>query len=474
MGTLVIRAGLSSRMYILFNLIVATILPHSAAAIVEIPKPGVIVMNHLPNPVYFDGQGTPDAETAIAAYGREIREIVGIGASAVALDGFNTLRDKTRLAYWKEAIARHNAERGGKFCFFLLADFDVEVWPGADIRSVYDSLVDSPYYCSIRNKPVLGTYRGEQASAEWYLANVLDPLRADGREPFFLIFFRGTKTEAIIGDYLDVWSARAYDAGFYRFSGNTPQATLNGARPEKPKYDAAGYLYVPGFGTSYWAACSSKPNAGVYLEHDGLEGLDLLWQNMIPGGALRGDYVMLTVWNDVGEDNFFSRRSKTSFFFRNPDIHSWTHRGFHEFSKYYVSIFRGRQPPQADWVYWAYRQHPKDLPPPPGDECVEYGNTLQVTGAIEDVIYATTVLKAPAELQITLGGATSSFLQPAGIAHVRVPWGTGRGRPRFVLSRAGVQLMAKSGSLAITDSPVGRDGEGTRNYNHYADFMSRR
>lgn len=446
--------------------------PGQAGASMEIAKPGVIVMNHLPNPVYFDGGVPVDAETAIAAYRREIADMLAIGANSVALNASNNTRDQTRLGYWKEAVTRHNKEGRAPFCFFLLAGFDPLVWPAETFRSVYKSLADSPYHCSIGAKPVLAAFRGEQQTAEWYLSEVLDPLRAEGVEPFFLIFLP-IKTEDVVGKYLDVWRARSYNVGFFRFSANTAQATVNIEEREKPLFTQKGYLYIPGFGTSKWAVCSSKPNSGVYVEHHAYEGLDVLWKAMVPGGTLNGDYTMLTIWNDFGEDNSFSPKREPISFYRNPDVPAWTHRGFHEFSRYYIREFRKQPQLKLDWVYWAYRQHPKDLPAPPGDECDEYAATPKVTGEIQDAFYVTTVLSAPAELRVKFGGTTTTFLRPAGISHIRVPWETARGQPMFVLVRGGTTVMARTGTLAITDTPMGNDGEGTRNFNHYADFMSK-
>lgn len=445
--------------------------PGSARALVEIAKPGVIVLHHMPNPVYFDAATTPAFEVMVTAYRREVANMVGMGATAVALDAFNNNRDRGRLAAWKEAVRQHNVEKNQRFCFYLIADFDPNVWPAEVIRSTYRSLVDSPYYCSIRQKPVLSTYHGEQASAAWHQGNVLDALRSTGQEPFYLVFYRTKGTDEIIRDYFDVWRRAGYDVGFYRFSGNRPQGLLNGAKLEKPKYDAAGYVYVPGFGTSYWAHCSARGNAGTYLEHDGFEGLELLWKSVSPGGVIAGDYVILTSWNDHGEDNFTHPLAKTFHFYLTPDIHLWTHRGFYEFQRHAGRWFRRRPPIAGDWVYWAYRQHRKDLAAPAGDECVEHRNTLSFQGDVQDAIYVTTVLAAPGELQVTFGGSSFVYARPAGISHVRIPWGSDRGRPRFVLNRAGSQVMAKTGTLAVTDTPIGRDGEGTRNFNHYADFM---
>lgn len=446
--------------------------PGRAGAAIEIASPGVIVMNHLPNPVYFDGGQPVDAETAIAGYRREIADMLAIGAKSVALNASNNTRDQTRLSYWKEAVSRHNQQSSARFCFFLLAGFDPLVWPAETFREVYQSLVDSPYYCSMGAKPVLATFRGEQQTAEWYLSEVLDPLRAEGVEPLFLIYFP-IKTEDVIAGYLDAWRDRAYDVGFYRFSANAPDATLSASTQEKPKFAAAGYRYIPGFGTSKWAVCSSKPNSGVYVEHDAYEGLERLWRAVVPGGPLNGDYVLLTIWNDFGEDNSFSRKTEPISFYRNPDIPSWTHRGFFEFSRYQIRQFRKLKPENRDWVYWAYRQHPNDLPAPPGDECDEYASTIRITGDIQDTIYLTTVLSAPAELRVKLGATSTTFLQPAGVSHVRVPWESNRGTPKLSLVRDGVTLMGRWGKLKITDAPLGNDGEGTRNFNHYADYMSK-
>lgn len=75
-------------------------------------------------------------------------------------------------------------------------------------------------------------------------------------------------------------------------------------------------------------------------------------------------------------------------------------------------------------------------------------------------------------LQNKIVATSTTFLQPAGVSHVRVPWGSNRGTPKLSLVRDGVTLMGRWGKLKITDTPMGNDGEGTRNFNQYSDLMS--
>jgi hypothetical protein len=77
-----------------------------------------------------------------------------------------------------------------------------------------------------------------------------------------------------------------------------------------------------------------------------------------------------------------------------------------------------------------------------------------MTGDIKDEIYLTTLLTAPAQLQVSSGGSVKTFNLPAGISNVRAPFSVGQ--QAFKVVRNGVAVASAQGEN-ITGSPANYD-----------------
>ena len=69
-------------------------------------------------------------------------------------------------------------------------------------------------------------------------------------------------------------------------------------------------------------------------------------------------------------------------------------------------------------------------------------------GPVQDVLYVTTMMTAPAELQVTSGGTKSLHLLKPGIQHLRIPFFCGP--QHFAMYRNGKAILSKDGE-PITD-----------------------
>jgi hypothetical protein len=100
---------------------------------------------------------------------------------------------------------------------------------------------------------------------------------------------------------------------------------------------------------------------------------------------------------------------------------------------------------KQEGLFFFYRTHPKDS--------VVGGDTPVVVreGAIEDVLYVTTLTNAAAELRVTTGGGAAAPVPVApGLQHHRIPFKPGL--QRFELWRDGKAIAAADGA-AIEAQP---------------------
>jgi hypothetical protein len=133
--------------------------------------------------------------------------------------------------------------------------------------------------------------------------------------------------------------------------------------------------------------------------------------------------------------------------------------GYLDASRYYIDWFKTGVAPAItqDRIFYFYRLHPKKLE---GINKPGYKGTDRPIGwkALEDDVYVTTFLTAPAKLTIYTGGTNQSFDLPAGVHHVRLPFAPGP--QRFVLQREGKILIDKTGEHEISAT----DAWGNFNY----------
>jgi len=191
----------------------------------------------------------------------------------------------------------------------------------------------------------------------------------------------------------------------------------------------------------YWGA--SQPNRRYY-ETCGGEGTELQWKSIIDQ---RPDWVEIVTWNDFHESYICPVDAALAGGAAKPGPpylkSRSSHAGYLELSRYYIEWYKtGQQPTLKDGLFYFYRLHPKDAVAKEGQPVKAFH------GPVQDVLYVTTMMTAPVELQVTSGGTkTVHWLKP-GIQHVRIPFACGP--QRFVVSRDGKVILSKDGE-PITD-----------------------
>ncbi len=131
------------------------------------------------------------------------------------------------------------------------------------------------------------------------------------------------------------------------------------------------------------------------------------------------------------------------------------HAGYLELSKYYIQWYKtGRQPGiSRDGLFYFYRVHPKGaqatlakpttVPAGFADPSWMAKPVTDQLGDVQDNLYLTTMLTAPAELRVTSGDTQTRYPMSAGIAHIAVPFHPGA--QHFELYRQGKCLLTLDG-----------------------------
>ena len=116
------------------------------------------------------------------------------------------------------------------------------------------------------------------------------------------------------------------------------------------------------------------------------------------------------------------------------------HAAYLELSKYFITWYKTGKPPPVDRdsLFYFYRTHPKDALAARDDAPV----TSRI-GEVNDTLYITTLLAAPAELCVRSGVNQTRHRVAAGMQHFRVPFACGP--QHFELRRHGERLLTAQG-----------------------------
>ena len=162
--------------------------------------------------------------------------------------------------------------------------------------------------------------------------------------------------------------------------------------------------------------------------------------------------VEIVTWNDYSESTFVqpTRLPLTKV----PGIPSLPHLGYYELLKYYVSWYKsGRRPTIVkDSVFFFHRTHPNDAIAP-SDRLS--GCTMgpipayQKWGNVQDRIYITTALTAPASLVVRTGTSEQKYELLAGLTTVDVPFQPGR--ETYELWRTGKRELSFTGASVVAN-----------------------
>ncbi len=193
----------------------------------------------------------------------------------------------------------------------------------------------------------------------------------------------------------------------------------------------------------YWGA--AQPNRR-YFETCGGEGTELQWKSII---AQQPDWAEIVTWNDFNEsyvcpvaapnssDSGRSPKTVPPY----PKSRS-SHAGYLELSRYYIQWYKlGKQSPLKDALFYFYRLHPKDA------VAKEDRPVKALAGPVQDVLYVTTMMTAPAELHVTSGATTTVHPLETGVQHLRIPFAIGP--QNFAVYRDGKTVISKNGEPIV-------------------------
>jgi glucan endo-1,3-alpha-glucosidase len=372
-------------------------------------------------------------------------------AQAAGIDGFvlnanpwsyiNEPHYKRRMDYLYQAARELNTG------FVLFPSLDLCCNATADhVKAMVRAYANQPSHYRYQGRPMVSTFWGLQRGKSFWKDQILTPLRNEGINVFFVPDFpHGTLPEyptaaQIRSAYDSGGWADTIDGFFWFGAAGTPQQLIPSLEAFAQVSRDVGKPFMSSYTPEYWGI-TQVTMGRRYYETQGGEGLDSAWRSIIT--TQRPQWVEVVTWNDFGEASYatpvdaamMNRQAGV----QNQGVPMRAHGAYADMLRDYAQWYKsGTQPAIThDTVYAFYRTHPKDLTAS-GDAAVTYRR-----GDVEDVIYLTTRLTAPATLRVTSGGMVAERAMAAGTAHVRVPFRPGT--QTFELVRNGQSYAAETG-----------------------------
>lgn len=385
-----------------------------------------------------------DTNSTIAGYKRDIQE-----AQAAGIDGFalnlNAYNDPTQPYYNSRVAEIYEAaeQLGTGFKLFFSVNFAGE----SNIVNLVETYGRRTNTFTYEGKIVLSAYGGNDVpSAGWpgvdWTNSVLGKLKQDGYGIYFVPFFFSDP----VSEIPQSWCAAEVISNFGGIVDGLFCWTAAGLPTQLAPANAVytfnvhnlNKLSMAGIAPHYWGSVQNSLGRRYY-ETDGGEGLIRQWLGLIQN---QPDWVEICTWNDFNESTYISPVDNPQQYF--PDLatpHRYSHKGYLELSKPYISWFKKGYLPAItnDAMFYFYRSHPMNL-------TASNTNDIGVTwrsGDMADQIYITTWLTAPAEVLVNSGGVLTTNATPSGFSSFRVSFTAG---PQyFTLSRQGTILAATQG-----------------------------
>ncbi|MBF0243951.1 MAG: SUMF1/EgtB/PvdO family nonheme iron enzyme [Planctomycetes bacterium] len=310
-----------------------------------------------------------------------------------------------------------------------------------NVKDMLRKYAGHPNYFYYNGRPLFCTYIGRPTS--W--ATPLKELREqDGIDPLWLGNFWNPR-------YAMQWSletTRGFLAesdeldGLINFSSSATSSDLISNVNGRRAATMAGKVYAAGVNPTY--------NSANVLDRRGMDGYGAMWEGAVDDGA---DMVGIVIWNDYNEDsNLFPGRWP----FGSQKQYVSRDESFLDVTAYYSAWFKTRQQPEItqDKFYAVYRtrtQWQDRSWDPETKEWVHVRNKVypydQVHDDVNDSLYVSAWLTAPAELTVELGSQSIKKSLPAGIQTVEVPLVPGV--PHILLERGGKVLADVVGTKLV-------------------------
>ncbi len=385
----------------------------------------------------------------------DLNAIVEGGYSGEMIDAFSASGATGSFNSW---VAAANAIGATNLRFFVNWDFGCGTVciAASAIVSTMLSLGNSPYYARINGKPLLTTYSGQSLGDAWWETNVLGPLAAAGMPVTFIPNVQPGPDQNSVPPTVANWQAAVnsfpHADGYFNFGypgapnfhasdpniGHYKFSMLDGNEAGASVSHAAGKLYMSPLFPMFWSQCHS---ARQYVDNQFGLGLANVWSSII--NVEKPDLIELTTWDDLTETSYFSPPTYANLPSESSDYKTFTHIGYYELQKYFVQWYETGAAPTItnDAVFWSHRAQPMNTTKLATEKCslASPATVGQLWGLVQDDVYITTALTAPATLTLTIAGYTQTLNVPAGLSNNKFPFTPGT--PNINLSRNGATLV---------------------------------
>ncbi|HEY3376748.1 MAG TPA: endo-1,3-alpha-glucanase family glycosylhydrolase [Armatimonadota bacterium] len=381
----------------------------------------------------------------VEGYKREMRE-----AQAAGIDGFalseGAWHNEPHYVRRTQMLFQAATELGTDFKFIF--SLDLATLKPVYIPEILKTYVTHPNYYQYQGRPLVSTFSG-QDGIDW--KDILGKLKADGINICFLPFFypRPNITERpsypAVKEHFAKWNDTV-DGYFYFGAAGTDEqlAACNASYVKAAREDKK--LVMSSYTPFYWGAVQPGRR---YFETRGGFGVERQWKSIID---TQPDFVEINTWNDFHESYLcpVENLGKLQRFLARPNRPC--HAGYLELSKYFIQWYKTGEQPKItkDGLFYVYRVYPKAAlitPAKPVDGTTNVLDTGKpVTGLfgdVQDALYLTTMLTAPAELRVTSGGTESRHPMAKGYANIQVPFHVGA--QHFALYRNGKEVLTLDG-----------------------------
>jgi glucan endo-1,3-alpha-glucosidase len=405
---------------------------------------GIVVNARAAGPHYVFAHymvAEPTYGPSVAGFMHDIQD-----AQAAGIDGFalniNAYDDPTQLYYNQNVAYMYSAAEALGTGFKLF--FSVEITNTAAIVDLISTYAGRTNTFRQGTNVVVSSWGENQVSwipdhVDWK-NGVFAPLSQQGISVFFVPFFwppsgREIPTYSDGTNLLASFTNQLNGLFLFGAAGVPSQLSQCNSNYNLAVHQA-GKIFMASITPSYWGDAQYY-NGRRYFEDDGGEGTVAQWESII---ANQPDWVEIVTWNDFNESTYIAPVQNPEQYEPQFSIpHRYSHAGYYELSKRYISWYKTGVPPATtqDSLYYFYRTHSLNL---------VASNDIPVTafgGDIADVIYNTVLLTSPAQLQVVSGTNSVTYSLGAGLQQVRTPFAPGI--QTFKLTRNGSPVLSVQG-----------------------------
>lgn len=376
-------------------------------------------------------------DASVATLAHELSQAQSSGIDAFALNcGSWTEEPRYRATTTKLFKAAASLETD--FRLFFSADG----LPPRVVVEMVSEFYDHPNMLRVGGKPLLSTFDG---NAEWAKA-FLTPLSEAGKPLTFVPFFFPEGHPKVFSDrnVAKLIAENPYVDGFFFFgAGGSGKGIAHDSERIGEAWHRAGKDYMAPV-TPYYRGLGR--NYRVF-ETRGFEGMALQWEAAI---AVDAQWVEIVTWNDWSEATYVEDIGAPATT-RIGGGH-WgqllSHAAYLAASAYYIRWFKtGERRIDRDDLYWFYRLSPRSSP---GTIDPDSRRPTLPKGVenLEDRVFVSAFLVAPAEIHIESGDRHYRFDVPAGVHHLGADFALGA--QKFSVKRGDRTILAGEGAFPIT------------------------